>query len=129
MWFDARRRAEATALLGHAPVGARARVHRAGNRSVVVLDEVAHTRPITAGFVIEAGRLVEVRVLVYRESYGGAVRQPSWLAGFAGRGLGADGTLDGAIDGISGATLSVGAMTRMARFALWLAREAGAPEH
>jgi hypothetical protein len=124
VWYDAQRRAAATRILGHPPATARVRVWRDGARSAVVLDEVPHSFPITAGFVVVERRIERARVLVYRETRGGAVQRTEWLAGLAGRGLGPDLALDGAVDGITGATLSVAAMTRMARLALYLADEA-----
>lgn len=123
LWFDARRRAVAGEILGHPPRGARVRYWRAGARTAFVLDEVAHTHPITAGFAVERGRLVAARVLTYRESRGWEVQRPQFLAQFLDRGLDAGRALDGPIDGITGATLSVGALTRMARLALYLAAE------
>ena len=124
LWYDAVRRPVATAILGHPPAAARVRVWREGDRCAVVLDEVPHSFPITAGFVVRGDRIERARVLVYRESRGGAVQRPEWLAGLAGRSLDADRALDGPVDGITGATLSVQAMARMARLALYLAAEA-----
>lgn len=123
VWYDNTRRAVATQILGHPPATARIRVWRTGARCAVVLDEVAHTLPITAGFVVSDGRIEQARVLVYRESRGGTVQRSEWLARLVGRGATADHALDGAVDGLTGATLSVGAMTRMARLALYLAEQ------
>ena len=52
------------------------------------------------------GRIRRVDILQYRESYGGEVREPSWLAQFVGK-TGADPLqVDNDIRNISGATLS-----------------------
>jgi hypothetical protein len=72
--------------------------------------------------VISQGRLDHVRVLAYRESRGQEVRDPSFLKQFAGAGLAQGDRLDRGIDGISGATLSVHAMERMSRLALYFDR-------
>ncbi len=125
LWYDASRRPIATGILGHPPAAARVRVWRDAGRCAVVLEEVPHSLPITAGFVVGEGRLERARVLVYRESRGGAVQRPAWLADLVGRGLDPARELDGPVDGLTGATLSVRAMTRMARLALYLATEAG----
>jgi hypothetical protein len=61
-------------------------------------------------------------VLVYRESRGQEVRQSSFLKQFKSARLAKGDQLDRDIDGIVGATLSVGAMERMARLALFLDR-------
>lgn len=124
LWYDPPRRAAASEILGHAPTTARVRVWRDGVRTAIVLDEVAHSFPITAGFVVSDGRIEQARVLVYREARGGAVQRTEWLAGLEGRALRADRTLDGEVDGITGATLSVAAVSRMARLALYLSDEA-----
>jgi hypothetical protein len=85
---------------------------------VWILEETGKEELITAGFVVVSGRIDHVRVLAYRESRGQEVRQPSFLKQFRDARLREDDRLDRDIDGIVGATLSVGAMERMARLAL-----------
>jgi Na+-translocating ferredoxin:NAD+ oxidoreductase RnfG subunit len=53
-----------------------------------------------------SGRVSQVEILEYRESYGGDVRNPAWLKQFAGKSAGAPLQLDKDIVNISGATLS-----------------------
>jgi len=125
LWYDAARRPVVAEILGHPPAAARVRLWHAAGRCAVVLEEVAHTLPITAGFVVREGRIENARVLVYRESRGGAVRRPEWLADLVGRRLDPARELDGPLDGLTGATLSVRAMERMARLALYLGAETG----
>src|SRR5206468_2201270 len=74
---------------------------------------------VAAGFVVVDGRIDHVRVLVYRESRGQEVRTPSFLKQFKDAKLTRGDRLDREIDGIAGATLSVGAMEHMARLALF----------
>ena len=52
------------------------------------------------------GRVRSVDILEYRESYGGEVRSPSWLAQFVGKSRGNALTVGKDIRNISGATLS-----------------------
>ena len=52
------------------------------------------------------GRVRRVDILQYRESYGGEVRQASWLAQFVGKTSASALRVDGDIRNISGATLS-----------------------
>ena len=59
-------------------------------------------------------------MLVYRESRGDEVRYPRFTGQFTGAGLNSRQELDRGIDVISGATLSVNALTRLARLALYL---------
>jgi hypothetical protein len=52
------------------------------------------------------GRIRQVDILAYRESYGGEIRSPSWLAQFAGKTAGSPLQVGNDIRNISGATLS-----------------------
>jgi Na+-translocating ferredoxin:NAD+ oxidoreductase RnfG subunit len=53
-----------------------------------------------------SGRVLGVEILQYRESYGGDVRSPSWLAQFVGKTGASPLEVDKDIRNISGATLS-----------------------
>lgn len=53
-----------------------------------------------------AGAVHKVEILEYRESYGGDIRSPSWLAQFAGKTSGSALKINGDIRNIAGATLS-----------------------
>lgn len=119
LWVTKDRAAAVAKILGHAPAQLRQRFWRGGGKTVWVLEEIGKEEPITAGFVIEAGRVRQARVLVYRESRGGEIRYPAFLKQYEGVGLVDDARLDRSIDGISGATLSVRAMERMTRLALY----------
>ena len=52
------------------------------------------------------GRIRRVEILQYRESYGGEIRSPSWLAQFVGKTSGSALQVGSDIRNISGATLS-----------------------
>jgi len=52
------------------------------------------------------GRIREVEILQYRESYGGEIRSPSWLAQFVGKSSASALQVGNDIRNISGATLS-----------------------
>jgi len=52
------------------------------------------------------GRIRSVEILQYRESYGGEIRSPSWLAQFVGKSSSSALQVGGDIRNISGATLS-----------------------
>jgi FMN-binding domain len=53
-----------------------------------------------------SGRVMRVDILQYRESYGGEVREPGWLAQFVGKTSSSPLKIGGDIRNISGATLS-----------------------
>lgn len=91
-----------------------------GGRTAWILEEIGKEQPITAGIVVNGGAIETVRVLVFREIRGWEVRYPFFTDQFKGAMLSAAGRLDRRIDGISGATLSVNAISRMARLALVL---------
>ncbi len=123
LWLTKDIQAQAAAILGHPPAQLRQRYWSDTHKSVWILEEIGKEEPITAGFVVADGRIDHVRVLVYRESRGQGVRYPSFLKQFKASKLAQGARLDREIDGIAGATLSVGAMERMARLALFFDRE------
>jgi FMN-binding protein len=123
LWLSRDTQAGAGAILNHPPANLRQRYWSDGAKSVWILEEIGKEELITAGFVISQGRIDHVRVLAYRESRGQEVRDDSFLKQFAGTGLAQGDRLDRGVDGIAGATLSVGAMERMARLALYFDRK------
>jgi len=94
-------------------------------RSAWVLDEIGKELPITVGVVIEKDYINNLRVLTYRENRGGEVATPAFTDQFNHVALQNGGALDANIDGISGATLSVQALTRLATVALFLHSNTG----
>jgi len=122
LWLTKDIQTQAAAILGHPPAQLRQRYWSDSHRSVWILEEIGKEELITAGFVVVDGRLDHVRVLVYRESRGQEVRYPSFLKQFKEAKLAPGDRLDREIDGIAGATLSVAAMERMARLALFFDR-------
>ena len=122
LWLTREIQVRAAAILGHPPAQLRQRYWSRGDKSVWILEETGKEELITAGFVVVDGRIDHVRVLVYRESRGQEVRQSSFLKQFKDAKLAQGNLLDHDIDGIVGATLSVAAMERMARLALYFDR-------
>jgi FMN-binding domain len=122
LWLTREVQAGAAAILDHPAANLRQRYWSDGAKSVWILEEIGKEELITAGFVIARGRIDHARVLAYRESRGQEVRDPAFLEQFAGAGLAKGDRLDRGIDGISGATLSVHAMERMSRLALYFDR-------
>ena len=107
-------------MLGHDFKSLRVRYWYDGAKSAWVLDEVGKEMPITIGVSVAAGAIDNVRVLEFRESRGWEVRYPFFTDQFIEARLGPNERLDRNIDGITGATLSVNAVTRIARIALLL---------
>jgi len=120
VWLTGKLRDTASDILGHKPGRLRIRYWRKAERTAWVLNEIGKDQPITAGIVIAANGVQMVSVLRYRERRGGEVRFPFFTRQFHGAKLDSGYRLKQHIDGISGATLSVRAMTRMTRLALYL---------
>lgn len=107
-------------LMGRGYDAQRVRYWTEGARTVWILSDIGKTRPITTGYVVKDGRIERVKVLVYRESHGWEVRERFFTRQFRDARLKDGRKLDKRIDNIAGATLSVRAMTRMAKLALYL---------
>ena len=114
LWLTKDIKPDITRILGH-PL----RNWRREKRSVWILEEIGKEEPITTGIVVNGGRIEQVKVLVFRESRGWEVRYPFFTDQFRQAALTPKDGLDREIDGISGATLSVNAVTRLARLALY----------
>lgn len=120
LWLGNDLQDRAKEILGHRYDALRVRYWLRDGRSAWILEEIGKERPITTGIVIADDQIERVKVLIYRESRGWEVRHPVFTEQFDGAKLGPNGGLDRSIDGISGATLSVHALTRLSSFALVL---------
>lgn len=122
LWLTPEFQETAKRILGHPYRGLRVRYWRDQDKSLWVLDEIGKEKPITVGVVIEDDRVSRVAILAFRESRGGEVRHPFFTRQFDNVYLEDDLTLSEHIDGITGATMSVDAVTNVTRFALYLHR-------
>ena len=107
-------------ILGHRYKKIRVPYWQQGCRSAWVLEEIGKERPITTGFVVNTQGLEKVKVLIFRESRGWEVRHDFFSQQFTHAKLSKKLKLDKQIDNISGATLSVRAVTNISRMALLL---------
>jgi len=121
IWLDTKLQQSLTQVLGHAYPQLRIRYWRNSGRTVWILDEIGKEFPITAGFVVADDKIAIARVLIYRETRGDEIHISAFLKQFVGLHI-VDDKLDGRVDGITGATLSVNAMKNMAHAALLLNR-------
>jgi len=120
LWLTEETKAGAKAAVGWAPAALRLRYWRAGERTAWILEDIGKDKPITLGIAVAGNRIDRVEVLAFRESRGWEIRYPFFTSQFSGLTLAPDGYLSDSIDGITGATLSVRAVERVARLALWL---------
>jgi hypothetical protein len=117
--LDAAAQAKIAAVFGRPYPQARLRYWKADGRSAWIFDDIGKEGyvPTTSGFVVANGAIEHARVLIYRESRGQQVAEPSFLQQLIGAKAAGAG-IDKKVDNISGATLSVKMMQRMARTAI-----------
>jgi hypothetical protein len=123
LWLSGERKSAVRQILGHDYPALRLRYWCRADRSAWMLEEIGKELPITVGIIIEKSYIKNLRVLTYRENRGGEVATPAFTDQFNKAALEHGGKLDTGIDGISGATLSVQALTRLATMALLLHAE------
>ena len=120
LWIKKDLKEQVKEILGHDLGVLRVRYWKKQQRTAWILEEIGKEQPITTGIVIANGAIETVKILVFRESRGWEVRYPFFTDQFRDSSLEQDKQLDKHIDGISGATLSVHAVTKLARLALLL---------
>ena len=106
--------------LGHRYRGLRLRYWQQGNVTTWIIDEKSKDMPMTLAVAVGPAGITYLNVLVYREPRGGEVHQAFFRQQFVGMTLQDDLSLSREVDGITGATLSVDAVSRVAAMALLL---------
>ena len=120
LWLNKDLKKDVAKIMGHKNFqGLRVRYHGEGTHTVWVLEEIGKYKPITVGISVNDGAIDKLHVLAYRESHGWEVKQDFFTRQFIGAKLSKKWRLDEDIDGISGATLSVRALKKLARLALY----------
>ncbi len=119
--LDAKAQSEISAVFNRPFPSQRVRYWKDANKTVWVFDDIGKEGyvPTTSGFAVSNGAIETARVLIYRESRGEQVAEPSFLNQLKGA-KAAGNKLSNKVDNITGATLSVQMMERMARTALTL---------
>jgi len=120
LWLNKDLKKQITEILDHNYKGLRVRYWQQDKRTAWVLEEIGKEKLITAGIVINDSQIELVKVLVFRESRGWEVRHDFFTKQFKQAGLKNDNQLNKSIDNISGATLSVRAVKKLAAIALLL---------
>ena len=118
LWIKSDLKSKVKDILGHDIGVLRISYWKVDSRTAWILEEIGRDHPITVGLVVNGGKLELVKVLVFRESRGWEVRYPFFTDQFRDLSLIENNKLSGPIDGISGATLSVIALRKLARLAL-----------
>ena len=120
IWIKGELQQQIETILQHRYNSKRVRYWRKAQRSVWILEEIGKKKPITVGIVIDQNKISQLKVLVFRETRGWEVRYPFFTQQFKDLYLTDEHELSNSIDGISGATLSVRALNKLARIALLL---------
>jgi len=120
LWLTKEDKAVIAEIMQHKYNRMRIRYWQLGNETVWVLDEIGKEKPITIGVHIKEKKISHFKVLTFRESRGDEVRHDFYAKQFLDAKLKENNQLNQHIDGITGATLSVRATTKVARIALWL---------
>lgn len=128
IWIKGTVREQVESILQHKNLSKRIRYWKQEKRSVWVLEEIGKKKPITVGIIIDDNKITLLKVLVFRETRGWEVRYPFFTQQFNKLTLNSDNTLSEIIDGVSGATLSVRALEKLARIALLLNNTTHSPD-
>jgi hypothetical protein len=118
LWLNSEVKAQAEQLIDHPFPGVRVRYCQKDGKTAWILDEIGKTEPITSGIIVSQGRVERVSVLVFRESRGAEVHRSAFTRQYENAELDGERQLDRHVDGITGATLSVWALTRQVKLAL-----------
>ena len=119
LWITKSLKPEIYKIMGHDLNALRIRYWKKDGKTVWVLNEIGKEHPITVGLIAKNNKLEKLKVLIFRESRGGEVQHSFFTKQFKKIGITSDNKLDKNIDGISGATLSVTALKKLARLALY----------
>jgi FMN-binding protein len=120
IWIKKDLKKEINEIMGHDLGVIRIRYWNDETKTAWILEEIGRDKPITVGLVVQDQKVLQVNVLIFRESRGWEVKYPFFTDQFKQATLLENKELDRKIDGISGATLSVNALTKLARLALFL---------
>lgn len=118
LWLTPELKETASKILNHKVRGLRVRYWQSGEKTAWIMEEIGKELPITIAVVVNQGRIDQLKILAFRESRGGEVRYPAFTAQYQDVKITTNNKLDAHIDGITGATLSVRAVTKVATLAL-----------
>lgn len=122
LWLDDDLKQQIAEILDHKYNALRLRYWPRDKKSAWVLEEIGKDKPITTGIVVNDGKIEKVKVLIFRESRGWEIRHDFFTSQFSQATLDDNNMLDKSIDNISGATLSVRAVKKLAQIAILLDR-------
>ena len=119
LWLTPQLKNTAKDIMDRRIRGIRVRYWQHEDKTAWIMEEIGKELPITIGVVIVKGRVKQLKILAFRESRGWEVRYPAFTAQYQDVRITPDYKLDQYIDGITGATLSVRAVTKVVKLALF----------
>ncbi|MEH6502944.1 MAG: FMN-binding protein [Cycloclasticus sp.] len=120
IWLDREKKRVIEDVLQHRAAYIRIRYWQQGSRTAWILHEIGKEKPITVGVFIDQSQIQRLKVLAFRESRGWEVKHDFFTRQFTAASITDELQLNKTIDGISGATLSVRALKKIAKIALYL---------
>jgi Na+-translocating ferredoxin:NAD+ oxidoreductase RnfG subunit len=118
LWLDKKHQEEIKKQFNPSQIKLSYRYWQSASTTAWVLDEIGKERNITTAIVIENNAIKNVEVIVYRESRGRQVQNQRFTQQYKQKTQ--QSNLSKEIDSISGATLSVNAVNKQVKLALWL---------
>jgi len=125
IWLNKEKKQAISRILQHQPQFIRVKYWSLGTKTAWVLNEIGKEKAITVGIIIDQSSIQKLKVLTFRESRGWEVKHDFFTHQFSGLKLNDQQQLSETVNGISGATLSVRALKKMARVALYLNNHRG----
>lgn len=126
LWLTKETKQQVEKILHHPSNALRYRYWQQGEKSVWIMNEIGKEKPITIAVVLHGDTIEQVKILAFRESRGWEVQHKFFTKQYVGVSLNPDKKnhkLSKRIDGITGATLSVNAVNKVARIALFLQQQ------
>ena len=124
LWLKNKLQNEIKSILNHKYPKLRLRYKMSNNKNepttIWFLDEIGKEREISFAVSVKNDQIQMIRVLEFRESRGYEIHIPAFTQQFEKLALNKEKRLNQTIDGITGATMSVNAMKKIARVALTL---------
>ncbi len=120
IWLTPAVRQRMESILIHDYKGLRIKYWRENEQAVWILDDVVKGKPVSAGIVVSQGKIKMVEILSAQGRWGSLVKNENFTAQFENAASDENNRLTQSIDGISGATISVNTVSRLAQLALAL---------
>ena len=120
LWVSKDLRSRLKQHLSQSIPGARVRYWQAEDKTVWILNKIGRDKPITMAFVMVRNKIDSMAIIEFRESRGYEVRYPQFTNQFRELELNEAFYLSAHVDNITGATLSVNAVKKAAKLALFL---------